>query len=52
MVESHTPTSFKDSKSPILVNDEVVKTRELFKEMKQPLYKLNVRPSLHSSALF
>jgi hypothetical protein len=54
MVEPHTPTSFKDLKSPILgaafaafpVDDEVAKTQELFGEMKQPLLKLNVHPSL------
>ena len=50
MVEPHTPTSFKDLKSPVLaafsVDNEVAKTRELFGEMKQPLHKLNVHPSL------
>ena len=49
MVEPHTPTSFKDSKSPILVlsvDDEVAMTQEFFGETNQPLHKPIVHPSL------
>jgi hypothetical protein len=56
MVEPHTPTSFEDPKTPILdaafsVDGEVAKTRELFGEIKQPLRKLNVHPTLTGTRL-
>ena len=51
-LQPYMPTSFKEPKSSILdaafsVDDDgVAKTQELFGEMKQPLHKLSVHPSL------